>query len=556
MRNINKQNTMAFNIFGALIAVALIAFSIVVYVVLKQSDSDYEIGQNSIVYTEDNEYVEMISDASLSKKWDGKYYLKMNQDKAVYCLGKNTLIFDKDKGSLTIYGNAYQVHEDGRVDNTSEITEVKDLHNAALYKLRDRMYVMTGDNIVSTDNSFATEDYIAVNIHKSGTALLMNDNYYVNMIQPIMLESAGLYFDIASEYMVYDKQVVSLKNIIGSSNLYTGRALIYEEGLAEESDALLVTNNPDVITIVGGSGGAGGSGGDGGTGGVGGAGGIGGDGGTGGTGGNGGMGGVGGIGGNGGTGGMGGTGGVGGIGGNGGMGGDGGMGGNGGIGSDAAVSATKWISLNKVTAGIATIDVDYMVSDVTNDLVDVFLNIKDIKSGTLKETVHLDKTSNSYTVMGLDPGTSYQVEMGYRAYIKETSDSPPELKDVIQDIVKVMTSGELATLELNKISTIYNSSKNKSEISVTYTVYLNKTYQLEEGLQLLIYCDKYSSTDKAASDSVNIKKAVTSAGYQSTVTFQVDGTADGSKVWLKFANAKYNGKSMETYLKETNGLVQ
>ena len=265
MRKINKQNTLTFNVFGGLIVVGLVALSVAVVNVIGKSDDAYEVSQNSTVYTEENEYVEMTGEGKLEKQWDGKYYLKVKGENNAYCLGKNTVIYDNEKDTLTLYGEAYHILEDGTVENTPEVLEIEDTGKAGIYKLRDRMYIMTGSDIRSYDGSFETNDYVAINIHKSGTAMLMNDNYYVNMISPILLESDELYFDIASELLAYDGDVVNLKNVIGSSNMFSGDPLIYSEGIAEDDGQTLMASNPDVITIMGGNGGAGGAGGAGGS---------------------------------------------------------------------------------------------------------------------------------------------------------------------------------------------------------------------------------------------------------------------------------------------------
>ena len=548
MRKITKQNTLSFNIFGVLIAVILIGLTCAVVAVVSKGNEQYAISQNSTVYTEGNEYVEMTSGGKLSKKWDGKYYLELEDGSGEYCLGKNTVIYNNDDRTLTIYGEAFKIREDGLVDNLSEVTQVEDVKKKGLYKLRDRLYVMTGSEIASTDDNFDTTDYVAVSIYKSGTALLMNDDYYVNMINPIMLESDGMYFDIASEFMVDDDAVVNLKNVIGSSNIYTGRALIYEEGLVPEEDAdlLAAASNPDVITIMGGNGGSGGSGGTGGTGGTGGKGGTGGTGGDGGTGGNGGVGGVGG------TGGSGGTGGIGGIGGIGGTGGIGGDGGDGGEGSDAAISAMKWIALNDASAGISTIDVSYTVSDVTNDYVNVFLNVYDLSQNPvkLKEVVNLDKTNNKYTIMSCSPATPYRIEMGYSAYVNEEGSTEPALKTVTQDIVKVTTGADFAQLVIDKVTT-RKQNDGKYETTVTFTTYMNKNYQLSDGLKVRITCG-----DENQTLPVNISKAITDSGDQQSISFTQDVDISGKSVTAQFVDAKYNGNDVGSYLSSVSGRVQ
>ena len=526
---------MTFNIFGILIVAALATFSVVVITVIRKGSDNYSVSQGSTVYTEDNEYVDMTTDGKLHKEWDGKYYLKLNGERTSYCLGKNTVIYDSDKQNLTFYGKAYQIHEDGIVDNIDDMTEVENIKEPTIYKLRDRMYVMTGGNIHATDDSFSTNDYVAINIHKTGTAMLMNNNYYVNMIQPIMLESDGLYFDIASELMVHDEKVVNLKNVIGSSNLYTGRALVYEEGLAEEDDETLMANNPDVITIMGGNGGSGGTGGEGGIGGTGGEGGVGG------------TGGVGGIGGTGGNGGIGGTGGIGGSGGTGGIGGDGGDGGKGGEGSDAVFAATKWVSLNGATAGIGSIDVNYTVNDLTNDYVDVFLNVyKTSNLSTPIEQIHLDKSANHYTVTnGISPGTQYRLELGYIAYAEDGN------KQIItQDIVQVTTDGNLAYIEINKVST----SKVGSDtiVAVTYTVRADSNYVMNP-CKVGLY---YGNDLQGSPEDVDMNKAVSADGYQSTIKFKANDDVSGKKISMKFTSAIYNQNDMTSYLGTASGLIQ
>ncbi len=540
MRKLNKQNTLSFNVFGGLVVAGLVMLSVAVVTVIGKEKEAYTVNQDSVVYTEENEYVEMTGEGKLEKQWDGKYYLKIKGEKNAYCLGKNAVIYDRAGDSLSFYGQAYRIHEDGTVDKTEEITEVTDLNAPAIYKLRDRMYVMTGANITSTDDSFETKNYVAISIHKSGTAMLMNDNYYVNMISPILLESDELYFDVASELMAHEGNVVNLKNVIGSSNMYTGDPLVYLEGIAEDDGKILATNTPDVITIMGGNGGAGGAGGAGGTGG---------DGGQGGIGGNGGYGGAGGLGGSGGIGGQGGTGGTGGEGGTGGIGGDGGDGGDGGQGSDAAISATKWISLNKVTPQISSLDVDYVVNDLTNDYVDVFLNI--YEGAAFKQVVHLDKTSNRFTVTGLNPGTEYKIEMGYQAYIKDVSGNV-ELKTITQDIVKATTNGNIAYMAINKISrnTATDNNGTATYVTVDYTVFGNKDYQLDSNCQVGIY---YNDALMGTAE-VDTKKA-SNGGEQSSFKFAVDGSDVNGTVSMKFEKAKYDGVDMTAYLSGANGSI-
>lgn len=534
MRKLSKKNTLSFNIFGVFIILILVAFSVAVFTVIKGANQQYTVSAGSTVYTEENEYVDMLAEGILQKKWDQKYYLKIKSQGVSYCLGKNALILDKERDVLTLYGKAYQIHVDGSVTNTEEVEEIKDRKTHALYKLRDRLYVLVGREIHAVNQDFGTDDYLLVNIHKSGTALLMNDQYYINTIQPILLESDGLYLDVASELMVYEGQIITLSKVIGSSNLYSGTPLIYSEGIVEEDEEKLLADNPDVITIVGGSGGAGGAGGRGGSGGIGGAGGAGGAGGGGGYGGIGGSGGIGGVGG---------------TGGNGGLGGDGGDGGDGGEGSDAAVSATKWISLNSATPGVNSILVDYTVNDLTNDYVTVFLNIYDVNASNLMEKVHLDKLSENYLVTGLEPGKTYKLEMGYQAYIADELSGSNELVTVIQDIIKVSTTGNLAYIDLNSVST--SVLEGKTVVTVNYTVHSYNGYELSDCVVAVLY-----NGNRVTTADVNTKQAASAAGANATITFTLDQANATGEVAMKFERAIYHGSDVTAYMGTVIGNIQ
>jgi hypothetical protein len=542
---------MSFNVFGIMLVAGLAVFSTAVGFVVKNRDESYKVNAGSTVYTEDNEYVDMSEDAVVKKKWDHKYYLKTN-DNEVYCLGKNTIIYDNNEQTMTLYGDSYRINDDGTVDSLKDVNVIDDVSTPKIYKLRDRMYVMTGREITSTDGSIKSSDYVAVNIHKGGTAMVMNDDYYVNVLQPIMLESDGLYFDVSSELMAKDGNVVSLKNVIGSSNLYTGRPLVYSEGIAEESDAKLVASNPEVITIMGGNGGTGGAGGQGGQGGNGGAGGAGGSGG---------VGGGGGFGGEGGMGGAGGVGGIGGQGGNGGMGGDGGDGGDGGEGSDASISATKWIRLIDATPSVSSIDVSYLVNDLTNDYVDVFLNLYDVAAGKVIQQVHLDKTGNSFTLTGSDtnpvsPGKSYKIEMGYQAYKKDSTGST-ELVTVTQDIIQTSTKADIAYIDINRVSssTVSDTSNTSILVTVDYTVKSYDGYQLTQGAKVGVYYNN-ETTAKATQDIDEVQAA--SGGYSGTIKFTLPGTENptGKPISLKFTNAYYQGVNIVTNLSDANSTIR
>lgn len=530
MRKLEKKNTISFNVFGALIVAALIAFTIVVVTVIRSRTDSETISSSSVVYNDANEYVSLNKEGKLEKKWDGKYYLKADGEK--YSLGDNAVIYDKNSGILSVYGNLYEILSDGTVVSTTGRTEISDYNSPGIYKLDDRKYLFTGSAINATDGSFGTSKYVIVSIYRSGTALLMNDAQYANMVYPVMLNSEDLFFDIASEYAYYDKNLINLKNVLGSSNEYKGDPLLYTEGLVDEETLQIAAakSNPDVITIVGGNGGAGGAGGKGGTGGdggMGGIGGVGGLGGTGGTGGFGGTGGDGGVGGAGGTGGDGGDGGSGGVGGTGGTGGTGGDGGDGGQGNDSELSALKWVRLNGVNAGISTLDVSYIVSDITDDYVSVFLEVKNNSTGAL-EQIFLDKTQTSYIVRGCDPGTSYDVTLGYSAYFNENGSV--NLKSVKQDTIKVRTTTDFGDLAIDSVT----------KDSIGFTVKLNSDYVISQGTVSLF--DSTGTNIGNLQLTQEMIRQAANGGYSGKIS--LSGITNGQRLSLKFTDVMYAGKNV------------
>ena len=528
MKRAVKKNTGIYNIFGALIVLGLVGLSIVVVNVFKNKEDTYVVPAGSTVYDINNEYIPLEDDAKIYWKADGNCYLKTS-DKEVYKLGKQAVVHDKDTGSVKIYGDAYKIDSDGIISNLSGVTEISDFSEPGIYKMSDRKYLMIGNGIKSTDKSYNAEKYVYVNIYKSGTAVLMNNEQYKNTVYPIMLKSDQLYFDISSEFVLYDDNLINLKKVIGSTNEYREDALLYVEGLIGDDEYEAANKNPDVITIVGGNGGSGGTGGTGGAAGAGGDGGFGGTGGTGGTGGNGGAGGFGGVGGIGGTGG---TGGVGGTGGTGGLGGDGGHGGTGGEGSDAHISAMKWVELTSVTANIGTIDVKYYVSDITNDYVGVYLLVEHTENGEKKaEKVYLNKTSTNYTIKNCKPDTLYSITLCYDAYFSTEGKIDDKPTSVQHDKVTVRTGSDLGYFAITSLK----------EDSIEFQLKLQKNYLITSGNVVL-----YNSNGDTPIATYVIKQNEIKAAAEGSVTcslnFDTSKVSAGDLLYLVFEDVVYNGE--------------
>ncbi len=512
MKRVERKNTAEFNIFGSIIVLILIVLTISVVVVVRNQSETYLVSAGSTVYDVDNEYIPLEEEATLYQKSNGIYYLK-TADKEVYTLGANAVVKDGKNRSLWVYGDLYEVAADGTVTVSSGCSQINDLGSPGLYKLADRKYLMTGSNISSTDEEYATDDYVYINVFQSGAAVLMNDTSNQNILRPIMLNTGDLYLDISSEYAFYNNNLINLKNILGSTNQYGGDALIYVEGLVDDEQYQSAADTPDVITIVGGNGGSGGAGGNGGMGG------------------SGGVGGIGGYGGNGGHGGSGGTGGVGGAGGTGGNGGDGGVGGDGGKGSDANVNALKWVKLVGVTAGIGTIDVDYVVTDITDDYVAIWLEVvhKDETGKDVKNQIYLSKTDNHFTIRDCKPGVYYDVSLWYSAYYRTGGlvGEDPEEKKV--DSVRVQTSTNLGNIEVVK----------QTDTTIEFDLSLDSQYLIEAGT-IGLYSSDGNQISRYILDPVTINDA---AKRTVRLSMPVSSTQvnNGDRLYLQFTDVIFNG---------------
>ena len=506
---LQRKNTLYFNIFGSIIGVMLIALTVAVVVVIKNQAGAFVVPAGSTVYDVDNEYIPILDDATIYQKKTGVYYLK-TADKEVYTLGVNAVVKDSETHSIWVYGDLYKIAADGTVEVHYGRNEIANTGQPGLYKLADRKYLMTGKTIVSTDNEYTTTDYVYINLFKSGATVLMNDQSNQNILRPIMLNSEELYLDISSEYAFYNNNLINLKNVLGSTNEYGGDSLIYVEGLVDDEQYKSAQDTPDVITIVGGNGGSGGSGGNGGAGGIGGTGGYGGTGGSGGAGG---------------------TGGVGGAGGTGGNGGDGGTGGDGGKGSDANVNALKWVKLVGVTAGIGTIDVDYVVTDITDDYVAVWLEVKyKDKAGNEKnEKIFLSKTDNNYIIRGCSPATYYDISLWYSAYYQTggiVADAP---ENKMVDSVRVQTSSKLGNIEVVR----------QNENSIEFDVTLDNQYLIESG-SVSLFTANGTEISHIPMDQATIQAAAKSP-VRLSIPLSNTTIANGDRLYLQFTDVKFNG---------------
>lgn len=477
MRKYNNKTKKTMIIIFVLFAVIIIIFSLFLKKAFDIEKAVYKIQFGSVLFDNKQNMITLSSEGTIRIKWSGNYYLQYN-DKD-YELGDHAVVYDSNSGNISLYGKYYHVKSDGKVDVIKGENKIKSSVKSNFYKLDDREYLIIDRTIQSADSSFVTGNYLIVNLDKLGNATLLNDKTSYKTIKPTVLKTSSYTFDIANEKLNFGGEDIDLKKIIKSTNEYDEDTYdlnaTKDENIEGENGQGVAGDGTGTGDGVGGSGagGAGGAGGEGGAGGAGGDGtGSGGAGGAGGTGdgevgigvGNG-TGGAGGSGSGGGAGGSGGTGD-----GTGGSGSGGGAGGNGSSSNNAVseeavqqiINAARNTSVIRLTSGINSISVDYVVYDPNSEYKSVFVEVLNTQTGQTS-IVFLSKNDTNVDINGLAANTPYYLNFKYSYY-----DDKGTLKEVSFDEVTLSTNMPKIILTVTKI--VGNELHYKIDFDKKYTI--------------------------------------------------------------------------------------
>ena len=352
-----------------------------------------EIG--SLVY--DNAYsrINLEGNGEVQRELNGNWNLKVDGGEK-YDLGKKTVAYEPQSGSLKVFGGGWQFKEDGTVVKLSNFEEIP-LTESGFIKLSDRKYVLVGDDIHDASGKVTADGFLYIIADKAGNAHMMNDVMNVTSMDEMILNEGDFQYNIAEETLALGENVVDLQSVMSALNVV--------------EDPFNLGRKKYAYTIRGGNGGAGGKGGAGGIGGRGGTGGIGG------AGGQGGIGGYGGAGGSGGSGGSGGNGGDGGSGGDGGAGGAGGAGGNGGSinGSSQSQNITGRMGMyiKSIDKSSNKLVVHFRINDTFGNYGEIEVRVKP-SSGSGKEIIkRVGPDDEEVTFDQLTAGKRYTVTIGY-----------------------------------------------------------------------------------------------------------------------------------------------
>ena len=470
---------------------------------IQSQPAPIEISADSVLYDAYNRMLTMTEDVEIVKKWNGQYYLK-TQDKSEICLGEQVVAYDAALNRLTSYGGGYLVNSDATVGSIADRQELG-TEGKGFYKLGDRKYLLMGSLITDEEQKIVTDcGYLYITIDRSGNAILQNNDINVKTMRPIVLLCEDIVLDVANERLIYQGQMVNLKNINGSSNEYSDA--IYTALDTDFKNVSEATPTPtptpteeepqgEHFVIRAGDGGKGGSGGTGGTGGVGG------------------------VGGAGGAGGIGGDGGLGGNGGTGGAGGAGGIGGTGGDGATKAISPevelNKYVQLRGVSAYANYITVFYRIQDLQNKLGLVYVVVSDPNNDDeVVVNVGLSNAEEARNIYGLKPDTYYDVRIGHIG----------ELGENLINTVRIKTKKISSDIIINSVSEMYGT--------INCTVYLDQNYRLDSATLEM----RSAETNEVLHDCpIDVEAASRINGWD----IAIPNVPENTEVLLCVANAKY-----------------
>ena len=486
MRALAAGNKKRFALFAIIIITIIILLITSLRLALKHETEQYKIESNITSYDSDYVPIKTEEEATINKKWDGNYYLTLNNSKSTYKLNKKVVSFNEAKSKVTLYGEVFKVLFDGQVEKYVKDTEIKNNSGDQFYKIADRQYLLISDSIRNESGSISTSKYLYVIIDKSGNTLILNNQIYAKTINPIVLTTSSYKFDIANEKLIVGSNEIDLKKIIGSSNEYKEKEPEEDTNEDKEDSKDKVeheqnnnNNENQNSNIQNGEGTAVGN-----------------------------------------------------------QNTQNNQNNNSNSGSNVQgggitnsntnkTPLSKSVSLRGAIATSSYIDIEYAVQDPEHKYQTVYAFVEAVG---YENMIALDKNATTYRLTDLEPNTEYKITLGYKQI---TADN--EIEDQIEDVLSVRTTRINAKLDITKVL----AGKQK----VYFNLKLDQNYAFDYA-KVALYVDGMKESDLV----VNLTEAVKQNGWSNVLTFenygseivlQVEGTShDGTPVSTNI-QAKY-----------------
>ena len=484
MRALAAGNKKRFALFAIIIITIIILLITSLRLALKHEPEQYKIESNITLYDSDYVPIKTEEEATINKKWDGNYYLALNNSKSTYKLNKKVVSFNETKSKVTLYGEVFKVLFDGQVEKYVKDTEIKNNSGDQFYKIADRQYLLISDSIRNESGSISTSKYLYVIIDKSGNTLILNNQIYAKTINPIVLTTSSYKFDIANEKLIVGSNEIDLKKIIGSSNEYKEKEPEEDTNEDKEDSKDKVeheqnnnNNGNQNSNIQNGEGTAvgnqntqnnqnnnsnSGSNVQGG-------------------------------------------------------------GQSGGI-TNSNTNKTplsKSVSLRGAIATSSYIDIEYAVQDPEHKYQTVYAFVEAVG---YENMIALDKNATTYRLTDLEPNTEYKITLGYKQI---TADN--EIEDQIEDVLSVRTTRINAKLDITKVL----AGKQK----VYFNLKLDQNYAFDYA-KVALYVDGMKESDMV----VNLAEAVKQDGWSNVLAFE----NYGSEIVLQVEGTSHDGTPVST----------
>lgn len=487
MWSLAAGNKKRFAIFAIIIIIIIILLITCLRLALNHEVEEYRIESNVTLYDSEYEPLQPEEAGTITKKWDGNYYLTLDNTNETYKLNPEVVSYNGNNSQVTLYGDVFKVLLDGQVEKYSKDTTIRNTSEDAFYKIADRQYLMISNSIKNESGSISTSKYLYIIIDKSGNTLLLNNEIYARTINPIVLSTSSYRFDIANEKLIVENEEINLKDIIGSTNEYVEKEeekdmdwqnLIpeYNGGTSENgSDNSGNGQNADG-SVINNQGGA-----------------------------------------------QSGT--------------NAGTSGNAGNGGDTIINnsnsstnqtpLSKSVSLRGAIATSSYIDIEYAVQDPQNRYQTVYAFVEAVG---YENTIALDKNATTYRLTDLEPNTEYKITLGYKEITEDN-----EVVDNIEDVLSVRTTKINANIDITRVGT--GSKK------VYFNLKLDQNYAFDYA-KIALYVDGVKESDM----DVNLTQAVKTDGwsnvltyenYGSEITVQLEGTSHDGSVVNTNIQAKY-----------------
>lgn len=483
MRALTAGNKKRFAIFAIIIIIIIILLITCLRLALNHEVEEYQIESNVTLYDSEYEPLQPEEAGTITKKWDGSYYLTLDNTKETFKLNPEVVSFNENNSQVTLYGDVFKVLLDGQVEKYSKDTTIKNTSEDQFYKIADREYLMISNSIKNESGSISTSKYLYIIIDKSGNTLLLNNQIYARTINPIVLSTNSYRFDIANEKLIVGNDEIDLKKIIGSSNEYVEKDdekdIDWQNLIPDNQGTSSNDNNSDNSQNSNGSvannqgGVQGGTGTNTGT-----------------------------------------------------SNGENGSSTGGGtiINNNTEINKTplsKSVSLRGAIATSSYIDIEYAVQDPENRYQTVYAFVEAVG---YENTIALDKNATTYRLTDLEPNTEYKITLGYKEITEDN-----EIVDNIEDVLSVRTTKLNVSLDVTRVST---GSKR-----VYFNLKLDQNYAFDYA-KIALYVDGVKESDM----DVNLTEAVKADGWSNVLTYE----NYGSEITLVLEGTTHDGDVVET----------